>query len=140
MLLDLSSVTDGLLGLIRNNWISAPIWEELNAPGPTFTPTFTGLAPDAIRSLGGAQLSLFLYHAESDNAQESGLWSAQMARSPGQPTRFLPLALDLFYLLSAFSETSYVQEQQAMSVALRILHANAVVRSDAGEDPPGGSR
>src|SRR5262249_59439125 len=56
-------------------------------------------------------------------------------RSPGQPVSYLPLALNLFYLLSAFSESSYVQEQQAMSVAMRVLHANAVVRSDTTDNP-----
>jgi hypothetical protein len=58
-----------------------------------------------------------------------------MLRSPNQPVSYLPLALDLYYLLSAFSDTSYAEEQQAMSVALRIFHANAVVRRDAGPNP-----
>jgi hypothetical protein len=99
------------------------------------TPTFTGLAPDAIRDGNGPQLSLFLYHVESDNAQESTFWSAQMLRSPGQPVRYLPLALNLFYLLSAYSDGSYTEEQEAMSVALRIFHANVVVRSDTTPTP-----
>jgi hypothetical protein len=135
MILDLSSVTDGLIDLVKNSWASAPIWAELGAPGPTFTPNFTGLAPDAIRSLGGAQLSVFLYHVETDTARESSLWSSEMLSSPGQPVRYLPLALDLFYLVSAFSESSYAEEQQAMSVAVRIFHANAIVRSDATPTP-----
>ena len=54
----------------------------------------------------------------------------------GEPTRFLPLALDLFYLLFAYSETSYTEEQEAMSVALRIFHANPIVRSDPGAPVP----
>ena len=58
-----------------------------------------------------------------------------MLRSPAQPVSYLPLALDLYYLLNAFSETSYAEEQQAMSIALRIFHANAVVRSDSSPDP-----
>lgn len=135
MILDLSSVTDGLIDLVKNSWSSAPIWAELGAAGPTFTPNFTGLAPDAIRSLGGPQLSVFLYHVETDTARETSLWSSQMVSSPGQPVRYLPLALDLFYLVSPFSETSYAEEQQAMSVAVRIYHANAIVRSDNGADP-----
>jgi hypothetical protein len=135
MILDLSAVTDSLIDLVKNNWSSAPIWAELGLGGPSFTPTFTGLAPDAIRDEGGAQLSLFLYHVESDNAQESTFWTSQMVRSPGQPVRYLPLALDLYYLLSAFSDGSYSDEQQAMSVAMRIFHANAAVRSDATPNP-----
>jgi hypothetical protein len=135
MILDLSAVTDSLIDLVKNNWAAAPIWAELGLGGPAFTPTFSGLAPDAIRDGGGAQLSLFLYHVESDNAQESTFWRSQMVRSPGQPVRYMPLALDLYYLLSAFSDASYAEEQQAMSVAMRIFHANAAVRSDTSPTP-----
>jgi hypothetical protein len=135
VILDLSAVTDGLIDLVKTNWSSAPLWAELGVAAPTFTPNFTGLAPDALRDGSGPQLSLFLYHVESDNAQEANFWTSQMVRSSGQPVRYLPLALDLFYLLSAYSETSYAEEQQAMSVALRIFHANAVVRSDPTPTP-----
>lgn len=135
MILDLSAVTDSLIDLVKNSWASAPIWAELGLGSPAFTPTFTGLAPDAVRDAGGPQLSLFLYHVESDNAQESTFWTSQMVRSPGQPVRYMPLALDLYYLLSAFSDGSYSDEQQAMSVAMRIFHANAAVRSDSTPNP-----
>jgi hypothetical protein len=42
------------------------------------------------------------------------------------------MALNLFYLLFAYSQASYAQELEAMSVALRIFHANPIVRSAAG--------
>jgi Pvc16 N-terminal domain len=135
MILDLSAVTDSLIDLVKNNWAAAPIWAELGLGGPSFTPNFTGLAPDAIRDAGGPQLSLFLYHVESNNAQESTFWTSQMVRSPGQPVKYIPLALDLYYLLSAFSDASYPEEQQAMSVAMRIFHASAAVRSDTTPNP-----
>jgi len=134
MLLDLSAVTDGLLNLVSSSWSSAPIWTELPA-GSMFVPTFTGLAPDAIRSGSGAQLSLFLYHVETDNAREATFWSPQLTNGPAQPVEYLPMALDLYYLLSAYSEGNYAQEQQAMSIALRIFHANAIVRSDTSDTP-----
>lgn len=135
MILDLSAVTDGLIDLVKTQWTAAPIWAELGLGGPSFTPNFTGLGPDAIRNGDGPQLSFYLYHVESDNAQESNFWTSQMLRNPSQPVRYLPLALDLFYLLSAYSESSYAEEQQAMSVALRIFHGNAVVRSDLTPTP-----
>jgi hypothetical protein len=136
MTLDLSAVTDSLIGLVKSQWTTAPIWTELGG-GPTFTPNFTGLAPDAARQQSGPQLSMYLYHAEPDNAQESLYWQPQMlATSGGEPVRFLPLALDLFYLLFAYSATSYAQEQEAMSVALRIFHANPIVRSAPGVQVP----
>src|SRR5947207_752041 len=98
MTLDLSAVTDSLIGIVKSQWTTAPIWTELGT-GPTFTPNFTGLAPDAARKESGPQLSMYLYHVESDNAQEALYWQAQMLDAGGQPVRFLPLALDLFYLL-----------------------------------------
>lgn len=135
MILDLSAVTDGLINLVKNEWATAPVWAELGVTAPTFTPTFTGLAPDAIRTGNGPQLSLFLYHVESDNAQETTFWAPQMLSSPELPVSYLPMALDLYYLLSAYSEASYAEEQQAMSVALRIFHANAFVQSDSSATP-----
>jgi Pvc16 N-terminal domain len=139
MTLDLSAVTDSLIGLVKSQWTTAPIWAELGGSlgGPTFTPNFTGLAPDVARQQPGTQLSMFLYHAEPDNAQETLFWQAQMlGTAAGEPTRFLPLALNLFYLLFAYSQTSYTEEQEAMSVALRIFHANPIVRSEPGASPP----
>jgi hypothetical protein len=132
-------VTDSLIGLVKGQWATAPIWAEIGGspPGPTFTPTFTGLAPDAVREQPGPQLSMFLYHVEPDIARESLFWQSQILSQPqGQPTRFLPVALDLYYLLYAYSEASYAEEQEAMSVALRIFHANPIVRSAPGTSPP----
>jgi len=140
MTLDLSAVTDSLIGLVKSQWTTAPIWPEVaSSPhgGPTFTPSFTGLAPDAARQQPGPQLSMYLYHVEPDNAREALFWQPQMLGVPGgEPTRFLPLALNLFYLLFAFSETSYIEEQEAMSVALRIFHASPIVRSEPGAAVP----
>jgi hypothetical protein len=139
MTLDLSAVTDSLIGLVKSQWTTAPIWAELGGSlgGPTFTPNFTGLAPDVARQQPGTQLSMYLYHVEPDNAQEALFWQAQMlGTAAGEPTRFLPLALNLFYLLFAYSQTSYTEEQEAMSVALRIFHTNPIVRSEPGASPP----
>jgi Pvc16 N-terminal domain len=135
MTLDLSAVTDSLIGLVKNEWPSAPIWAEVTGSpaGATFTPTFTGLAPEAARQQPGPQLGMYLYHVEPDHAREALFWQPQMLNNPvGPPTRFLPLALDLFYLLFAYSEASYIQEQEAMSVAVRVFHTNPIVRSDPG--------
>jgi hypothetical protein len=139
MTLDLSAVTDSLIGLVKSQWTTAPIWTEVGAspPAPTFTPSFSGLAPDAARQMPGPQLSMFLHHVEPDNARETLFWRPEQASAPGgSPTRFLPLALDLYYLLFAYSETSYTEEQEAMSVALRVFHANPIVRSDPGTAVP----
>jgi hypothetical protein len=134
MTLDLSEVTDSLIQLVKGQWGSAPIWTELGA-GAIFYPNFSGLAPDAARQQAGPQLSLYLYHVESDHAQQSLTWKPWMLDViPGEPVRFQPLALDLYYLLFAYSDadTGWTQEQEAMSVALRIFAANPIVRSDPG--------
>jgi hypothetical protein len=144
MTVDLSLITDSLINLVKNSWGSAPLWAELEAgsppgpPTPTFTPNFSGLAPDVLGLESGPQLSLFLYHVEANNAAESLYWAPQMVSSaagPGQPVRWLPFALNLYYLMSAFSQDNYHWEQQAMSVALRIFHANPII-SDPAASPP----
>jgi hypothetical protein len=134
MILDLSAVTDGLIKLVKESWGKAPIWAELGHPdSPSFTPVISGSAPDALRDREGTQLSIFLYHVESDNAQESRFWNPQIMAGPDQPVSYMPFALNLYYIVSAHSnaEQGYAEEQAAMSVALRIFHANATVREEA---------
>jgi hypothetical protein len=146
MTLDLSAITDTLINMVKNSWDSAPLWAELDAgagsppapPTPSFTPNISGLAPDVLGQESGPQLSLFLYHIEANNAVESLHWAPQILSSttgPGQPVRFLPFALNLYYLMSAFSQDNYHWEQEAMSVALRIFHANPIIRSPIGSLP-----
>lgn len=141
MTFDLSAITDNLIQLVKDSWAGSPLWAELEAdsppgpPTPTFTPNISGLAPDVLETEAGPQLSLFLYHIEANNAVESLFWAPQGAAGSGQPVRFIPFALNLYYLMSAFSEDNYHQEQQAMSVALRIFHANPIMR-DTTASPP----
>jgi hypothetical protein len=139
MTLDLSEITESLIGLVKDQWSTAPIWTQLGG-SPTFTPNwnFSGLAPDLAKQQAGPQLSMYLYHVESDNAREAMFWQPWMQDAGGQPIRFTPFALNLFYLLFAYSEseTGWTQEQEAMSVALRIYHANPIVRSDPGATVP----
>ncbi len=94
MTLDLSAVTDTLIGLVKRQWPTAPIWAEIGGspPAPTFTPTFTGLAPDAVRQESGPQLSMYLYHVESDNAQEALFWQPQLLDVQTGPPTAVPAA------------------------------------------------
>jgi hypothetical protein len=141
MPLDLSAITDTLIDLVKASWDSSPLWAELDEGSPAtpaappFTPNISGLAPDVLPTEPGPQLGIFLYHVEANNAMESLYWAPQIpadSSGGGEPVRFLPMALDLYYLMSAFSESNYHWEQQAMSVALRIFHANPIIRSPAG--------
>lgn len=136
MTLDLSAITDSLLGLVRNQWASAPIWAQ-NGTAAAPPPTFSGLAPDALRQQSGPQLGLYLYHVESNNAAESMFWQPQILDAgTAQPVAFLPFALDAYYLLSTYSESSYIDEQQAMSVAMKLFHDQPIMRSAAGAAVP----
>jgi hypothetical protein len=135
VLYDLSGVTDALLGVVSTAWPTAALWTELGLTGPSFTPTYTGLAPDAIRDASGAQLSLFMYHVELNNAQEAMFWEPQMEGAALAPTSYMPLALNLYYLLSAYCEGNYAEEQQAMSIAMRLFHATPIISSDTTATP-----
>jgi Pvc16 N-terminal domain len=142
MTLDLSSVTDALLDLVSNDWSAAPIWTELSAGGFTSSsvavPNFTGLAPDQAITQPGPQLGLYLYHLETNHASEALFWQPQLMDPSltGEPVRFLPLAFDAYYLLYAYSEDQWIEEQQMMSVALRVFHTQPIVRSPAGVTTP----
>ncbi|MGH3274236.1 MAG: DUF4255 domain-containing protein [Streptosporangiaceae bacterium] len=125
MIFDLSVVTDTLKQLVDTEWPNAPLWTSAT---PRFAADVTGLSPEAVRLGQGAQLSLYLYHIEQNSATESLFWAAQSQSAGGPPIRYQPLALDLYYLLSAYAEGNYVQEQQAMSIAMRVFHENPMVR------------
>jgi len=128
---DLSAVTDTLKKLVDTEWPNAPLWTPAT---PQFAVDVTGLSPEAARQGQGAQLSLYLYHVDENHSTESLFWTSQAQRAGGPPLQYQPLALDLYYLLSAYAEGNYIQEQQAMSVAMRVFHENPVVR---GVSPDG---
>jgi hypothetical protein len=145
--LDLSSITDALLAVVSGDWDSAPIWSELGgggfsppssaSPTPKPAPNFTGLAPDQAMHQSGPQLGLYLYHIETNHAAEALFWQPQMMDPSltGEPVRFLPMAIDAYYLLYAYSENSWIEEQQLMSVALRAFHIQPIIRSGSGVSP-----
>jgi hypothetical protein len=133
VILDLSAVTDTLKNLVSAAWPTAPLWTPVT---PEFAVDVTGLSPEAARLVPGAQLSLYLYHIDENNTQENLFWTAQSQALSGAPIQYQPLALDLYYLLSAFADGSYVQEQQAMSIAMRVFHENPVVRGVGPDGQP----
>jgi hypothetical protein len=123
---DLSLVTDTLKGLLTTAIAGSPIW---GGGGPP-TVSISGINPDLVTSAADCDLNLFLYHINEDKYLKNSFWT-QAAQSGGspvhQPVAFEPMALDLWYLLSARSSVSYELEQQVMSIALRCFHENAIV-------------
>src|SRR5260370_38493867 len=119
--LDLSLVTD----VLKNVITSCPQYIELNKK---FTITVTGNAPDVSRGTG-CTLSLFLFNVQKNGHQSNALnlnpANATIHRAQRVP--YQPLSLDLLYLLTTFSDVGYVQEQQAMSAAIRCLYEHPIV-------------
>lgn len=130
MAFDLSAVTDRLVALVSTSWPLSPLWAELDPVmhPVTFTPTFSGLAPDEVRKASGPQLSMYMFHVDQDNAREAQYWTPQAQSAVGPAIQYEPLPLTLFYLLSAYAEKDSTKEQQAMSIAIRVFHRNAIVR------------
>lgn len=119
-MLDLSIVTDRLISQLKQYKDASRLWAEDNTTPVPLSINVTGLAPDAARAVAGCQLSIFLFHVAVDkfhrNTYPTG-GSAQ--RIPEQP-----FALTLYFLVTAFSDSAkaYVEEQQAMSIALKFFH------------------
>jgi hypothetical protein len=159
-LLDLSIVTDQVLAHLDTAATASQLWaEEPTAPAGTpagttqhpidptkkFTIHFTGLPPKEARALGGCQVSFYLFHV-APNAAHLNTSPYLFHPAPPPPgtapnttpqTNFRhPLALTLYYLLSAHSVNSYIEEQQAMSIALKCLHEHAITTATV----PKGSR
>jgi len=162
-LLDLSIVTDQVLAYLDSAALSPQLWDEEPTPpagtpagtpqhpvDPTkqFTIHFTGLPPKEARQLGGCQVSFYLFHVAPNAAHLNTFpYLFHPAPNPASPNTFpfggdpqtnrsQPLALTLYYLLSAHSVNSYIEEQQAMSIALKCLHEHAITTATV----PKGSR
>jgi hypothetical protein len=130
-LLDLSIVTDLLLKQLEDAKQASRLWDEdsvnplpATPTPPTFDIHFTGLPPDATRHLGGCQVSVYLFHVAPDKFYRNTFPGG----GPARLTAHQPFALTLYYLLSAHSK-SYVEEQQAMSLALKCFHESAISRA-----------
>jgi hypothetical protein len=133
--LDLSIVTDKLIALIDDSVASTTLW----GGAPPFTLTVGGAMPESVRTDGGCQLSLYLFHVARDPSQANLPLNGVYQQDGGPPPHayeapFFPLGLDLYYLLTAYADKSYVYEQQAMSVAMACLNENPIVKTTVALD------
>jgi Pvc16 N-terminal domain len=120
--LDLAGVTDALIAALRTAIGASPLWKVNGGPIKEFVIEVTGQAPDVARDIGGCQLSLALIHVAHDAANRN-----RSIRGPtGITVPTQPMALTLTYALAAFSGKNYVEEQQAMSVALAWIAAHPI--------------
>ena len=124
---DLSIVTDALRKVINDALANSPLW---SGP-PPFSVNVSGQHPETPTGGSDVELSLYMFHIAPDKFLANSFWS-QAAQSGGgtgkQPVAFEPLALDLWFMLSAQSQTSYVQEQQTLSVAMQALHERGTIK------------
>ena len=137
--LDLSIVTGLLVQMIENYWNTSPLWATL-AASDFFKPSVSGLTPDEARKTttdAPCQVTVSLIHIEPDKYNRNFVYPpAQQPAVPNPPSPraqtipSLPLALDLFYFVSAFAQGNATQEQQAMSIVLNCFHQNPIIRTN----------
>jgi hypothetical protein len=120
-LLDLSQVTRTLVKALDEAVKASPV-----SPGSAQTTTVTSLPPDRLTGTGDSVLGVYLYHVVEEAALKNQVW-------PGRPPapRFVPLGLNLHYLVCAHSdlpdEKGPYREQLLMGIALKALHDNAII-------------
>ena len=129
-LVDLSIVTDSLVRQLEKARDTSPIW---NGGAPPFTIDINGAAPESMRGDNGGTcvLSVYLLHVTANShMRNTPLRHHNAPASPltVPPIPFQPLGLDLYYLLTAWAGKNHVQEQQAMSVAIKWFHENPIIR------------
>ncbi|WP_125776054.1 DUF4255 domain-containing protein [Antribacter gilvus] len=133
---DLSIVTDTLRDIITAALATSAIW---NGP-PPFSVVVSGRHPDTPSGDVDCELSLYLFHVSSDKFARNRYWT-QASQSGGgtgtQPVAFEPLSIDLWYMLSTESRTSYVREQQVLGVAMQALHEHGTFSLPVATPPPG---
>src|SRR5271157_179619 len=134
--LDLSIVTDRLIAILNSCISLSPLWDTLTPPGQPFTIHVSGAMPETKRKLDGCQLTVSLLHVSQDKFQRnSAIVPSVTPMVPNPPPAraqlipFQPLSLDLYYLVTAFADDKYVEEQQAMSIVLNCFHQNPIVRT-----------
>jgi hypothetical protein len=135
--LDLSIVTDRLIAILNDCISTSPLWDTLDPPGQSFTIHVSGAMPETKRKLDGCQLTVSLLHVTQDKYQRNSAIVppvTPVVPNPPPPRAQTipshPLSLDLYYLITAFADDKYVEEQQAMSIVLRCFHQNPIVRTN----------
>jgi hypothetical protein len=123
--IDLSFVTNTLIGRLEAFFPTTPLWQSLVASGTTFPITFSGALPDALRKEPGCQLSFSLIRVTESKYQRNSPLTGLRA----QTIPFQPMSLELYYLLTAFADKAYEQEQQAMTIAMQFFYQASIVHA-----------
>lgn len=125
---DLSIVTDTLRTILTGAINASPVF---GGGPPPFSVAVSGQHPETPAGGSDCELNLYLFHIAPDKFLANSFWT-QAAQSGGsggkQPVAFEPLCLDLWYMLSARAQSSYVQEQQVLGIAMQAFHEHATVK------------
>jgi hypothetical protein len=132
--LDLSIVTELLIDTVNNYWPDSQLWATLFSDA-FFKPTVSGLTPEAVRTLDGCQVTISLVHIEPSRSQRNFVYpTTPPGPHPPAPRAqlipALPLGLDLYYFVTAYSNQNYQQEQQAISIILNCFHQTPILRTN----------
>lgn len=133
---DLSIVTDALRAILTDALTASPVF---GGGPPPFSVTVTGQHPETPSGGSDCELCLYLFHVGADKYLANSFWTQAGQAGGGvgrQPVAFEPLALDLWYMLSAQSQASYVQEQQVLGIAMQAFHEHATVKLLTPTPPP----
>ncbi|TDN90903.1 DUF4255 domain-containing protein [Microbacterium sp. BK668] len=130
---DLSIVTDTLRDLLTTAVNTSPLFG--GAP-PPFSVTVSGQHPQT-PGLSDSELNVYLFHVAPDKHLANSFWSQAAQHGTTPPVASEPLSLDLWYMVSAQSKTSYVHEQQILGIAMQAMHDNAILEINAPTPLPG---
>ena len=123
--LAIASVTAVLKNLLEDGLVDRGVIASIGSDA-----TVSALPPDRITvgSEERAQLNLFLYQV----SPHTGLRSSERSSAAGKnaPRTAAPLALDLYYLLSAYGAQDY-QGEILLGYALQLLHETPALKREA---------
>jgi len=123
--LAIASVTAVLKDLLDNGLIDRNVSSTIGAPV-----TISALPPDRVKTgtSDPTQLNLFLYHV----APNQGWSNVGLPSRNGRGERLSnpPLALDLFYLLTAYGKQDF-EAEILLGYAMQLLHETPVLTRDA---------
>lgn len=135
--LDLSIATDHLVQSLRDCIGASDLWNleppgeglpEGGEPGQSFTINVTGNAPDITATdAQNCELSIYLFHVENNAFMRNSPVTGDPAVA--LPVPYQPMALNLYYMVSAYAKGNYIEEQQAMSIALKCLYEHTLLKN-----------
>jgi hypothetical protein len=116
--LDISSVTDRIVDYLTASVTNWPGWSNNGGSVTPFNIEVSARMPETVRQSSGCQMTMYPFHLNAEAATRN----TPLTGNVPQPNKSQALGLTLFYLLSAFSRDSSIQEQQALSIAIKALH------------------